>query len=291
MASRLAAVALALAVIAAAVAFRASAPEREAGAPRGAGAARTVVWALGDGADGSAAGRRLARYVRARRPDRFFYLGDIYERGTAAEFHRNYAPLYGRLAHRTDAVLGNHEFGRRARGYFPYWRRARGWSRDRARHRAYVDGSGWQVIAYSSQSDPRREAAWLRRQVARHPGTCRIAVAHRGRFAVADSLHRDNPDQGPIWSALAHRTAVNLVGHNHLYGRLAPIDGVHVLISGAGGHELRAPGAQRHEVAAVEAGVPTATRLVLRPGALDFRQVDARGGIHDAGTIHCAPAR
>ena len=154
-----------------------------------------------------------------------------------------------------------------------------------------MDDSGWQILAYSSESDPAAEAAWVRRQVARHPGTCRLAVAHRGRYTVADDEHDDNPDQAPIWSALAGRTAVNLVGHNHLYGRLAPIDGVHVLVSGAGGHELRAQGEQRHEVAEVLTGVPTATRLVLRAGALDFSQIDARGRVYDTGTIPCAPAR
>lgn len=264
--------------------------EREARAPR-AEPARTVVWALGDGADGSAAAARLARHVRGRRPDRLIYLGDVYERGAAADFRRNYDPLYGRLARRTEPVLGNHEFRRRLAGYFPYWSRARGLGRQRARHRAYVDDSGWQVLVYSSESDPRAEAAWVRRQVERHPGTCRLAAAHRGRYVVADASHGDNPDQQPIWSALAGRTAVNLVAHNHLYGRLAPIDGVHVLVSGAGGHELRELGEQRHAVAAAETGVPTATRLVLRAGALDFRQVDARGGVYDSGTIGCAPAR
>jgi hypothetical protein len=69
---------------------------------------------------------------------------------------------------------------------------------------------------------------------------------------VADAMHDDNPDQRPIWSALAGRTAVNLVAHNHLYGRLAPIDGVRVLVSGAGGHELRELGEQRHAVASAE---------------------------------------
>jgi hypothetical protein len=110
-------------------------------------------------------------------------------------------------------------------------------------------------------------------------------------YTVADDEHGDNLDQEPIWTALAGRTAVNLVGHNHLYRRLAPIDGVHVLVSGAGGHELRGQGEQRHYVQAVQTGVATATRLVLRAGALDFSQVDARGRVHDAGTISCAPAR
>jgi hypothetical protein len=283
-------IALALAAVAAFAATRGGGSEREAGVARAA-AAQTVVWALGDGADGSAAGRRLARYVRSRRPERFLYLGDVYERGAAREFRRHYDPLYGRIARRTDPVIGNHEFGRRFQGYFPYWRRARGLDRERARHRAYVDRSSWQVIVYSSESDPAGEAAWLKRQLAGHPGTCRIAAGHRGRYVVADAEHGDNPDQEPIWSALAGRTAVNLVGHNHLYGRLAPIDGVHVLVSGAGGHALRAPGPQGHEVAAIETHVATATRLVLRRGALDFSQVDARGRVYDAGTIRCAPVR
>jgi hypothetical protein len=280
----------ALAAVAAVAIALGGGSEREAGTGR-ATPPRTVVWALGDGADGSAAGRRLARYVRDRRPERFIYLGDVYERGAAAEFRRHYDPLYGRIARRTDRVLGNHEFGRRFEGYFPYWRRARDFPRERARHRSYVDDSGWQVLIYSSESDPADEAAWLRRRIARHPGNCQIAAGHRGRFVVADTAHGDSPDQEPIWSALAGRTAVNLVGHSHLYGRLAPIDGVHVLVSGAGGHELRELGEQRHEVAAAATGVPTATRLVLRRGALDFRQVDARGRVYDSGTVSCTPPR
>jgi hypothetical protein len=278
---------VALAVILLLLSGCAAAP---APAPRAPAAPRTVVWAIGDGADGSAAARRLARYVARRQPDRFFYLGDVYGRGTAAEFRRRYAPLYGALASRTDPVLGNHEYALRHSGYEPYWRGARGWSPARARHRAYVDRSGWQILAYSSEADPMREAAWLAGQVAKHPGTCRIALAHRGRYVVVDSAHTDNADQRPIWSQLGGHTAINLVGHNHIYGRLAPIDGVTVLVSGAGGHQLRGLGRQRHTVAAAKVGVPTATRLVLRRGAADFRQVDARGRVYDEGTIACTPA-
>jgi hypothetical protein len=281
---------LILLALAALPALSGAAAERDTSASWGTHG-RTVVWAVGDGADGSAEARRLARYVGSKRPERFIYLGDVYEHGSAREFRDNYDANYGRMARRSDPVLGNHEFERRFEGYFPYWKRARGLNRERARHRAYVDDSGWQVIAYSSESDPFAEAAWVNRKIARHEGTCRLAAGHRGRYVVADGEHQDNPDQQPIWDALAGRTAVNLVAHNHLYGRLAPIDGVHVLVSGAGGHELRALGAQQHPVAAAHAGVPTATRLVLRRGALDFVQVDATGRVYDYGTIPCEPAR
>ena len=46
-------------------------------------AARAVVWAVGDGADGSAQARALAMRIAADRPDRLLYLGDVYESGTA----------------------------------------------------------------------------------------------------------------------------------------------------------------------------------------------------------------
>ena len=261
------------------------------GPPTAHSAGETVVWAVGDGADGAAAGERLADYIVRQRPQRFFYLGDVYQDGTASDFADHYAPFYGALARITDPVIGNHEYAARASGYEPYWRQERGWDAETAEHRAYVDAaSGWQLIAYSSETDPASEAEWIGRQLTRHSGTCRIAFAHRGRYVVADELHTDNPDQIPIWTQLAGRTAINLIAHDHVYGRLAPIDGVTVILSGAGGHELRGLGEQLHPVAATHAGVPTATRLVLRRGAADFRQVDADGHVHDSGTIRCKPA-
>jgi hypothetical protein len=252
---------------------------------------RTVVYALGDGADGSATSRALADYVAAQNPDRFFYLGDVYETGTAAEFASNYEPLYGSMAPRTDPVLGNHESGNRSSGYYPYWMSKRGWTQEQAKHRSYVDSaSGWQIIAYSSEeANMATEAAWVAGEVAKHAGTCRIVMAHKGRHVVVDTAHNDNVEQEPVWAQIVGKTAINLVGHNHIYGRLAPIDGVTVIVSGAGGHNLRSLGSQHHTVVASRTGVATATRLVLRSGAADFVQVDANGTVYDSGTVTCTP--
>lgn len=250
----------------------------------------TVVYALGDGADGSTASRDLAGYVKAQNPDRFFYLGDVYETGTATEFTNNYEPLYGSMAAKTDPVIGNHEYGNRATGYYPYWQNKRGWTQEQAKHRSYVDASGWQVIAYSSETDMVAEGSWVAGEVAKHAGTCRIVMAHKGRHVVTDTAHDDNTGQESVWSQIIGKTAINLVGHNHIYGRLAPVSGVHVLVSGAGGHGLRTLGTQHHTVSASKTGLPTATRLVLRPGAADFQQVDKNGAVYDSGTIACTPA-
>lgn len=251
----------------------------------------TVVYALGDGADGRSTAQALADYVKGQKPDRFFYLGDVYETGTAEEFATNYEPLYGSMASITDPVIGNHEYGNRHIGYYPYWQAKRGWTEEEADHRAYVDRSGWQIIAYSSETpDKTGEASWVASQVAKHTGTCRIVMSHRGRHVFADTSQDDQTDQEPIWSVITGKTAINVVGHSHVYGRLEPLEGVNVIVSGAGGHGLRPPAVQHHPVAAFKDGVATATRLVLRPGAADLQQVDSTGTIHDSATISCTPA-
>ena len=254
---------------------------------------QTVVYALGDGANGSSTSKALADYVRSQNPDRFFYLGDVYETGTAVEFSENYEPLYGPLAAITDPVIGNHEYGNRGTGYYPYWQNKRGWTQEQAKHRSYVDAaSGWQIIAYSSETDMVAEGAWVAQELAKHAGTCRIVMAHKGRHVVVDTGHGDNSNQESVWSEIINRTAINLAGHNHIYGRLDPIDGVTVLISGAGGRGIGVDslGSQHHAVAASTTSVATVTRLVLRSGAADFRQVDKNGTVYDAGTITCTPA-
>ena len=248
----------------------------------------TIVYAVGDAADGGAEATALASYIEEQKPERFFYLGDVYETGTAEEFKQNYDPLYGDLAGRTDPVLGNHEYLSRENGYYPYWQGKREWTEEQATHRSYIDAdSGWQVIAYSSETEPADEARWLEGELEKQDGTCRIAFAHRARYSVADSRHSDNVDQKPVWKVLAGRTAINLAAHSHVYGRLEPIDGINVIVSGQGGHALRELGPQRHEVAAKTAGQPSVTRLVLRPGEADVTQVSPDGETYDSETIAC----
>lgn len=261
------------------------------GGTAGAQTGQTIVYALGDGADGSSTSAALASYVKAQNPNRFFYLGDVYETGTASEFNTKYDPLYGSMASKTDPVIGNHEYGNRSTGYYPYWMNKRGWTQEQAKHRSYVDAaSGWQIIAYSSETSMSAEGTWVADQVAKHGGTCRIVMAHKGRHVVTDTAHGDNSSQDPVWTKIVSKTAINLVGHNHIYGRTTPISGVHVFVSGAGGHGLRSLGSQHHTVAKSKTLVATATRLVLRRGAADYRQVDKNGTVYDSGTITCTPA-
>src|SRR3954454_24230456 len=60
--------------------------------------ARAVVWAVGDGADGGAAARKVVRRIRSGRPDWFLYLGDVYEGTSLSRYWRKYGRVSSRLA-------------------------------------------------------------------------------------------------------------------------------------------------------------------------------------------------
>lgn len=195
----------------------------------------SVLWAVGDGADGGAEGRDLGRMLGLTRLDRFLYLGDVYETGTARDFATKYAPAFGGLASRTAPVIGNHESAQRNAGFMPYWRSVRG----RAPSPWYtISASGWQLIGLDTNSSAEPgspQLGWLKRKLRRTPGygDCRIAFMHHPRFSAG--MHGDNEEVAPIWSALSGRASLAIGGHDHDYQRLLPISGLTQLVVGTGG--------------------------------------------------------
>ena len=180
---------------------------------------RATVWAVGDG-DARADGRAVAALIARGRPDRFLYLGDVYEDGTAAEFRTGYAPSYGRLKRITAPVSGNHDARSQRSGYDPYWRRAHGrtppdWYR--------FSAGGWTLLALDSEAAHERgspQERWLRRQL-RGRGTCRIAFWHRARLSAGS--HGDQDDMAPLWDALRGHATIVLSGHDHDLQRFRPV--------------------------------------------------------------------
>jgi hypothetical protein len=249
-------------------------------------ASAAVVWAVGDGADGSAASRRLAARIAADRPDRFLYLGDVYRSGTADDYRRNYAPSYGRLADITAPTTGNHDWGNRATGYQPYWRRVTG--RPQPYWYSFRLG-GWEVVSLSSEA-PHDAASpqlrWLRERL-KTPGTCRLAFWHVPRFS-AGSLHGDDPGVAPFWRALRGHARIVVNGHDHLMQRFRKRAGITEYVSGAGSailYGLRPDS----RLAFGRAGVTGALRIVLQPrrARLEFRS--AAGRLLDRSRATCRP--
>jgi predicted phosphodiesterase len=249
---------------------------------------RAVIWAVGDGADGSEDGRAVAARIARGPVDRLLYLGDVYDSGTAEEFADEYRTTYGRLARVTAPVSGNHDSRNETTGYDPYWRRVHGvrppdWYAFRA--------GGWEILALDSEAEHNRgspQLRWLRRQV-RRGGTCRIAVWHRPRFSAGDH-HGDQKDMQPVVDALRGRAAIVIAGHEHDMQRFRPIDGITHFVSGAGGHR-RYDLNRDPRLAFGDDSHFGALRLRLRPGAAAHAFIAADGRTLDSGTVRCRPGR
>lgn len=245
-----------------------------------------VVWAVGDGADGSREAKQVAGLIDESGVDRFLYLGDVYERGTPAEFESGYEPVYGRFDEIAEPTPGNHEWPLYAKGYGPYWKKVTG--ERQPDHYAFELG-GWQLLSLNSEGphDPESEqVAWLRRKV-EAPGTCRLAFWHSPRY-TAGTVHPERPDLEPFWSALVGKAAIVLTGHDHNMQRFEPIDGLTELIAGAGGHG-HYPLAEDERLAFGNDTDYGALRLELQPGLASFRFVAADGRTLDSGTVPCEP--
>jgi hypothetical protein len=240
------------------------------------------VWAVGDGADGSARARALAARMARSRPARVLYLGDVYDTGTAGEFTRNFAGVYGGLAKRMLPTPGNHDWANRAQGYDPFWARTLG--APLPDHYARSVG-GWQVLSLNSEGDVAAQAAWLRSRLT-GAGTCRIAFWHRPRFS--DGLHGDQTDIEPLWAAVRGRAALVLNGHDHDMQRFKPIAGTTELVSGAGGRE-RYPVLAGRRLAFSDSFHFGALRIVLRRRRADLAFVATDGTVLDRSSVGCRP--
>jgi hypothetical protein len=255
---------------------------------------RALLWAVGDGADGSAAARSVVSRMKRKRFDRVLYLGDVYGAGllsaalgdgSAADFDERYDPVYGAFAARTAPTPGNHEWPRRADGYEPYWREVHG-----SPPPAFYDFdvAGWRLLSLNSEAPHGEDSAqvrWLRTRL-RAPGTCRLAFWHRPRYNAG--RHRDEPGVAALWNALRGHASIVVAGHDHNMQRFRPVGGIAQYVSGAGGHG-RYPLRADRRLAFGNDSDYGALRIELSPGRARLAFVSADGRILDVSTVRCTP--
>jgi hypothetical protein len=254
----------------------------------GADAPRAVVWAVGDAATPGPAADRIAGLVRRAHPDLFLYLGDVYETGTPSEFRQWYQPRFGTLAGITMPTIGNHEWGNRFRGYYPYWLRAKG---HRQRPWSKRTMAGWQILDLNSQAPHGAgspQVKWLEKTLAGAQGDCRIAFWHRPRYS-AGVVHGVAPDLNPLWNRLAGHARIVLSGHDHDLQRHRPQRGIAQYVVGAGGRGRYPLTRSNGTMVWGRDDVNAALRIVLTPGhaLLEFR--GARGHVLDRSRRACSP--
>lgn len=245
----------------------------------------SVVWAIGDGADGGSASRAVATMVASRRADRLLYLGDVYETGTSAEFQSNYRPAYGRFDSITAPTIGNHEWPNVATGYVPYWSSVRGappplWY-------AFAV-SGWQLISLDSNlpTSP-DQLGWLRNEIRSTPryGNCRIVFMHHPFFSAG--LHGDLTALQSVFGELRGHATIALAGHDHDMQRLRRVNGITQFVEGAGGRDLYPVNSGDPRLAFFDDTHHGALRLGLRPGAATASFIAREGTTLDSSSVRC----
>jgi hypothetical protein len=244
------------------------------------------LWAVGDGAAGTRAARRLAERIVRAHPARLLYLGDVYETGTALEFKRRFARIYAQLLTRTDPTPGNHEWPAHRTGYDPFWRSVTGaptppWYA--------FDIGGWKVLSLNSQTPKDADQLrWLQRQLRSDGhGTCTIAFWHRPRFSAGK--HGDQPDLDLLWEAVRGHARLVLSGHDHDLQRLRPITGVTQLVVGAGGRDHYPVHQRDRRLAFSDDRHFGALRLRLAPGHAQLAFISVGGAVLDRSAVRCRP--
>jgi acid phosphatase type 7 len=247
-----------------------------------------VVWAVGDGADGSDSARAVARRIAADRPDRFLYLGDVYDQGSAEDFRAHYDSVYGSLAGITAPTPGNHDWPSHPDGYDRYWRRQTGaptppWYRFRI--------GGWRVISLNSEAPHDRssqQVRWLESVLRRGSGTCTLAFWHRPLQSAGS--HGNQQDVAPLWNALRGKARLVVNGHDHDLQRMRPRDGIIELVAGAGGKSHYGIDRSDPRLSFADDQHDGALRLKLRPGGAQLSFISADGAVLDRSSTKCVAA-
>ncbi|MBN1147853.1 MAG: DNRLRE domain-containing protein [Anaerolineales bacterium] len=257
-----------------------------------------VLAAVGDGASGELAAGAVSDLIVSWNPNMFFYLGDVYEKGTSTEFYNWYGvdTYFGRLKSVTNPVVGNHEFENGvAPGYFDYW--------DNIPNYYSYYANSWRFIAMDSNASgeigsPQYE--WLTQEMAANTAICTIAYFHHPIFNVGPQ--GDTPRMNDSWSLLVQNGVdIVLTGHDHNYQRWLPLDafgnldsnGVTHFVIGGGGHGVRGFVATDDRLARGYDRSPDgfgALRLELNPDGAAFQYANMLGAVLDSGVIPCRGA-
>jgi hypothetical protein len=244
-----------------------------------------TVWAVGDGADGGIEAKEVAEMMATEGLDRLLYLGDVYPDGTAEDYALAYDPVYGRFAEQTAPTPGNHEWEFSEDAYFPYWKDVYG---EELGFFYSFEVAGWEILSLNSAVERdagSNQVAWLEEQL-QESGTCRLAFWHVPRYGAGER-HPDDESLDVLWDTLRGHAEIVLNGHEHNMERLEPIEGMEVLISGAGGHTLYPVDDEDPQLAFGQDEEYGALRLELEPGLARYAFLDAEGTVLESGETSC----
>lgn len=259
-----------------------------------------VVAAGGDGASGETASTNVSNLINTLQPNLFLYLGDVYEKGSVAEFYNWYGTSttnFGRLRAITNPTVGNHEYEKGAApGYFDYWNNV-------PNYYSYNAG-GWHFISLNSNSSvvatsaTSAQYAWLQQDLTANSQVCTIVYYHHPLYNVGP--------EGPatsmtdMWKLMAqYGVSIVVNGHDHDYQRWVPLDGngnpsptgITEFVAGAAGHGVQTIVNSDARVAYSNSTNPGGfgvLLLKLNASGASFQYINTGGTVLDSGVIPCA---
>lgn len=259
-----------------------------------------VLAAVGDGASGYPTTIQVSDLILSWDPDIFIYLGDVYEKGSIAEFHNWYGDdsrYFGRMRAITNPTIGNHEHDTgNTDGYFDYW--------DNVPHFYSYDAAGWHIISldsnsYFNQTTPGTDQYdWLVQDLSENTLPCSLVYFHHPRFSIGS--HGDDSSLQDIWSLLAQNGVAMVVnGHEHNYQRWSPLDGsgnpatqglTQFIVGGGGKNITSFTSSDSRLVTGFDSSTDGfgALRLELNEAGAAFQYVRIDGTILDSGVIPCS---
>ncbi len=283
--------------------------------PRGGGDPEVV--AIGDSADGGSSSNALAASVEASGAEVLLYLGDMYERGTKAEWDYNYGRAsfdgpgdgakWGALAAWTQPTLGNHE-AHNPVAYRNYWHGKPDWDTFVYGGVRYLNlNSECDLVGGCGAGSPQYQ--FVQQTLAANTHACVVAFWHK---PVLSSVTNSGAMR-TIWELLADNGGdLVLNGHTHNMEVYGPLDGrlnanqadstMWEIISGSGGHAMTSVVATDPRNVWQKTKTPGALYMTNvggaggRATAIDFAfrnvagNVISSGGVPGTGTIDCGEA-
>ena len=239
------------------------------------------IWAFGDAYPPRA--RQVMRIVRRTNPERIIYLGDVYPRGTSADFRRWAQPFGRRYLGRMAPTPGNHEWKLARRGYEPFWRGVTG--RTPPSYYSFRAGA-WTVLSVNGEhSDREALEAWLRSKTA-SGGDCRIVFWHRPAFTAGHHEGND-PRAQAYYDVVRGRARIVVNGHDHNMQRMREDAGTVQFISGAVGRRIYPVDESNGRLEFSDDSHRGALRLLLSGTEAEWRFVAANGEQLDSGMLRC----
>ncbi len=261
-----------------------------------------VLAAVGDGAGGETNATNVTSLIASWKPNLFLFLGDVYEKGSPAEFYNWYGTsnqYFSQFRAITDPVVGNHEYTNGAApGYFDYWNNI-------PSYYSY-DSAGWHFIALNSNcvlkicAPGQTEYQWLQNDLTTHSNICTIAYYHHPVYNIGQEGYATAMNN--IWALMAqHGVDIVLNGHEHDYQRWEPLDGNGVasrtgiteFIAGGGGHGITPFITTDSRMVIGYDNSPNtfgALRLELNQYGANYQYINYQGTVLDSGVVPCSGA-